>query len=95
MGVEGLTVAHLTVRYGRAIALADVSLQVDPGMVVAVVGPNGAGKSSFLKGLLGWCRTKGRSGGRVSPCNNSDRGWPGCPNGRRWIGTTPFRSAGR
>ncbi len=50
---DGLRVQNLTVRYGRAIALEDVSLTVAPGTLVAVVGPNGAGKSSFLKGLLG------------------------------------------
>lgn len=57
---DGLVVQNLTVCYGRAIALAEVSLTIDPGTLVAVVGPNGAGKSSFLKGLLGLAPHRGQ-----------------------------------
>ncbi|MGQ9866811.1 MAG: metal ABC transporter ATP-binding protein [Pseudanabaenaceae cyanobacterium] len=64
---DGLTVQNLTVRYGRAIALADVSLTVPPGTLVAVVGPNGAGKSSFLKGLLGLAPHQGQVWWRGRP----------------------------
>ncbi len=41
-------VEGLTVRYGRAAALTDVTLTAPGGSVTAVVGPNGAGKSSLL-----------------------------------------------
>jgi ABC-2 type transport system ATP-binding protein len=36
-------------RYGRAWALADCTLSIPEGRVVALVGPNGAGKSTLLR----------------------------------------------
>lgn len=48
-----LAATGLTVRYGRRIALDDVSLAVAPGSVYALLGLNGAGKSSLVRCLLG------------------------------------------
>jgi len=42
--------------YGDRLALADVSLRVLPGSLLAVVGPNGAGKSTLLKVMAGLLR---------------------------------------
>jgi ABC-2 type transport system ATP-binding protein len=42
-----------TVRFGRAVALDDVTVEVEPGSVVAVVGGDGAGKSTLLRALVG------------------------------------------
>lgn len=39
-------------RYGRSLALADVSLTVPEGCVFALLGENGAGKSTLIKLLL-------------------------------------------
>jgi ABC-2 type transport system ATP-binding protein len=46
-------VEGLTVRYGRRVALDNVSLAVAEGAVYALLGRNGAGKSSLVRCLLG------------------------------------------
>jgi ABC-2 type transport system ATP-binding protein len=43
-------------RYGRRVAVQDVSLDVARGEVVGLLGPNGAGKTSVIKMLLGLIR---------------------------------------
>lgn len=48
-----LSVEDLAVRYGGAVALDGVSLEVDNGAALAVVGRNGAGKTSLLRVLAG------------------------------------------
>jgi ABC-type Mn2+/Zn2+ transport system ATPase subunit len=47
---------HVTVGYGDKPALTDVSLNVQPGSLLAVIGPNGAGKSTLLKLVAGVLR---------------------------------------
>jgi ABC-2 type transport system ATP-binding protein len=44
---------HVSVRYGRAAALQDVSA-IFPQGAVGLLGPNGAGKSTMLRCLLGF-----------------------------------------
>ncbi len=48
-----LKVDRLNAFYGRARILFDVSFEVRPGEVVALMGRNGAGKSTTLKGIAG------------------------------------------
>jgi ABC-2 type transport system ATP-binding protein len=48
-----VTLANVTVMYGRQQALADVTTTFLPG-AVGLLGPNGAGKSTMLKSLLGF-----------------------------------------
>jgi branched-chain amino acid transport system ATP-binding protein len=58
-----LRVQGLSVSYGDAGgALADVSFDVRPGSVVAVLGNNGAGKSTLLRAI---CGTLPYDGGRI------------------------------
>ena len=45
---------------GRTAILVDVSFQVQPGSIHALVGPNGGGKSSLIKTLLGQTPHQGR-----------------------------------
>ena len=47
-----ITTSGLTKRYGSVVAVSDLSVDVDAG-VVGLVGANGAGKSTLLKMLLG------------------------------------------
>jgi ribose transport system ATP-binding protein len=48
-----LNAQHITKRFLSVAALEDVSVQVAPGDVHALLGENGAGKSTFLKILAG------------------------------------------
>ena len=48
-----LAVENLDVRYGSSQALFDVSLEVAPGSVTAVLGANGAGKSTLARTVSG------------------------------------------
>jgi ABC-2 type transport system ATP-binding protein len=46
---------QLSVRYGKAWALKDVTASFQPG-AVGLLGPNGAGKSTLIKTLLGFVK---------------------------------------
>jgi len=48
-----LDVRSLSVRYGDLVGVADVSLQVRQGSVVALIGSNGAGKTTTLNAIAG------------------------------------------
>jgi ABC-2 type transport system ATP-binding protein len=43
----------LTKRYGRTVAVDDLSFTVPPGQVTGFLGPNGAGKSTTMRLILG------------------------------------------
>lgn len=60
----GITLERVSFRYGRdgAMSLQDVSLEVQPGQLVAIVGRSGAGKTTLARMLLGMHRP---SSGRV------------------------------
>lgn len=49
----------LKVRYGRTIAVNDVSIRAEEGSVYALLGRNGAGKSSIVRCLLGFQKPNG------------------------------------
>ena len=68
MSAERLTVEHLEVRYGDLVGVADVSLVVEAGSVVALLGSNGAGKTTTLNAIAGLLRP---SAGRIE--------WAGAP----------------
>jgi ABC-2 type transport system ATP-binding protein len=43
----------LTKRYGRTVAVRDLTFTVRPGVVTGFLGPNGAGKSTTMRMLIG------------------------------------------
>lgn len=51
-----IEVDHLHKRFGKFVALHDVSLSIKRGSVTGVIGPNGSGKSTLIKCLLGLVR---------------------------------------
>jgi ABC-type Mn2+/Zn2+ transport system ATPase subunit len=54
--VSGSVAVRLTgvsVGYGERVALANVTLSIPTGSLLAVIGPNGAGKSTLLKAIAG------------------------------------------
>jgi len=58
-----LRVEKLSLYYGDAQALSEVSLEVPKGEIVAIVGGNGAGKSSLIRCIAGIERARA---GRIS-----------------------------
>ncbi|HSB29322.1 MAG TPA: ABC transporter ATP-binding protein [Pyrinomonadaceae bacterium] len=48
-----LEAREITIKYGQRTAVANISLALTPGEVMAVIGPNGAGKSTLLRALNG------------------------------------------
>jgi branched-chain amino acid transport system ATP-binding protein len=85
-----LEIADLEVRYGAALALDGVALNVRAGELVGVLGPNGAGKTTLLKAIS---RTVLPVSGRVTFDGRALDGLPAhkvvgrgichCPEGRR------------
>ena len=46
-----IKVEGLTKRYGRTVAVNNISFEVDKGQVVGFLGPNGAGKTTTMRVL--------------------------------------------
>ena len=56
-----ITISHLTRRYGKFLAVDDVSFGIARGEVVGLLGPNGAGKTTIMKMLTGFLEPTGGS----------------------------------
>jgi ABC-2 type transport system ATP-binding protein len=54
-----VTVRNLSKRYGRTVAVADVSLDVVEGEIFGLIGPNGAGKTTTMECIQGSRRPDG------------------------------------
>ena len=56
-----IEVQHLTKRYGKIVAVDDLSFSIEPGQILGLLGPNGAGKSTTMNILTGYLSsTEGR-----------------------------------
>jgi ABC-2 type transport system ATP-binding protein len=51
-----LEVRNLSKRYGKTVAVDDLSFSVEAGQVTGFLGPNGAGKTTTMRALLGLVR---------------------------------------
>ncbi|RYG26318.1 ABC transporter ATP-binding protein [bacterium] len=56
-----LQIRDINVFYGAIQALENVSIDVNPGEIVAIIGSNGAGKSTLLRTISGLLRPRGGS----------------------------------
>src|SRR5215475_1676996 len=54
--MDRLRVDHLEVHYGDLVGVRDVTLDVQPGTIVALLGSNGAGKTTTLNCVAGLVR---------------------------------------
>ncbi len=59
MADQTVTLRGVTRRFGRQVAVEDVSFALEPGQTVALVGHNGAGKTTLMKLMLGLIRPSG------------------------------------
>jgi branched-chain amino acid transport system ATP-binding protein len=89
-----LRVEHLNAGYGDTQVLWDVSLEIHPGEIVAIIGSNGAGKSTLLGAISGLVKTWSGSvtyGGQDLTGKQPDRlvsaGVVQVPQGRRLFGS--------
>ena len=82
-----LEVENVSVYYGKARALYDVSFVVEEGEFVSIIGPNGAGKTTLLSAISGLVPYQGRIrfAGRDLPKRPHEivqLGLVHCPEGR-------------
>ena len=66
-----IRVDGLTKRFGRVVAVEDLSMSVAPGEVFGSLGPNGAGKSTTVRLLLGLIRPTAGSA-KIFGCDAGD-----------------------
>ena len=85
-----LSIKNISLYYGKAMALNDVSLEISEGTVVTMIGANGSGKSTVLRALSGltpissgeiWFSGKRIDG--ISPTQIVKMGIVHVPEGRR------------
>ncbi len=81
-----LRIEHLEVKYGDLIGVADVSLEVPKGSVVALLGSNGAGKTTTLNAIAGIARA---SAGKVTFKGENIAGQPAYAIVRKGLALSP------
>jgi len=63
----GFTTENLQIRYGKHVALRDITIHFESG-ALGLLGPNGAGKSSLIRAILGFIQP---AGGTISVLGQS------------------------
>ncbi|MBT3816960.1 MAG: metal ABC transporter ATP-binding protein [Candidatus Magasanikbacteria bacterium] len=51
--MNAITVKHVSFSYDDLLILDDISFQITPGEIIAIIGPNGSGKTTLIKQILG------------------------------------------
>ena len=69
MSELAIKVENLTKKYGRKVALDNVSLSIPTGTIYGLIGKNGAGKTTFMKLVLGMIN---RTNGNVEILGETD-----------------------
>ncbi|KQY90062.1 hypothetical protein ASD24_25560 [Paenibacillus sp. Root52] len=59
---------HINKQFKNKLAVSDLSLEIQPGSIVAILGPNGAGKTTTMKMLLGMSKP---TSGKISVLGQS------------------------
>ena len=59
-----ISVEHISKKFGDAVALDDVTLEVPTGSLTALLGPSGGGKSTLLRIIAGLDTPDTRHGAR-------------------------------
>jgi branched-chain amino acid transport system ATP-binding protein len=90
MSAAVLDIAGLSSGYGEAAVVRDVSLEVRPGEIFALLGKNGMGKSTLLKSIMGFLPLHA---GRVGLFGSDITGMPPHKVARREIAYTPQEQA--
>lgn len=49
-----IEVKNVTKKYGKAIAVEDISFTIKEGEIIGLLGPNGAGKSTTMNMITGF-----------------------------------------
>ncbi len=88
-----LSIQNLSVSYGPIAALKGISLEIQPGEIVAVLGANGAGKTTLVRTISGLQRPRagsiqlqGRRLERLAPHAVARAGVAHVPEGRGILG---------
>ena len=86
MSQAALSIGNLAVRYGDLVGVADVSLEVPQGGVVALIGSNGAGKTTTLNAVAGLVPV---AAGRITLGGEDITGQPAYAVVRRGLALSP------